>query len=131
VTNSGSVVADWRRRADDAAGWYLDDNNSDKDVVGTDTATLCAIITATSDDPSDIDEGDFGDEDLLNNTRTLTDCDMDGNQYSSDGSGVDGDSVGSGEQRRLWIRLKTPSNTTTIDAQQFRLYIEALASNTF
>jgi hypothetical protein len=130
VTNSGEVVADWKIRADDAAGWYLDDTNANKDTVGTDTATLCAIITTVATAPSDIDDGDFHiSDDLLKNSPGGTDGEMNSDQYND--GGTDGDDVGAGEQRRLWIRLKTPDNTTTIDAQQFRMYIETYAPSEF
>ena len=127
VTNSGSVVSDWKISVDNAADWMVNDSNNDPDTVGVDTVTICAVLAETTVAvPTDDTYFDaVGATDLLRTTAQ----NMSAGNYAYDTA--DGDNVGAASEYRLHIRMKTPSNTTVTAKQQFKVHIEAWASSTF
>lgn len=128
VTNSGSVVSDWKIKVDNAATWMVDDSNSNIDTVGVDTVTICAVFgNTTSAVPTDDTYFGGGSVDLLKTTvQNMTTA-----AYNNGDAGVDGDNVGAGDAFRLHIRMRTPSGTTVTAKQQFRVTIEAHPSSEF
>ncbi len=127
VTNDGSVVSDWRIKITQLNTWMVNDSNTDRNSVGVDTVTLCAVLTSSTtvvptDDTYFDTVGDCYDllKTSLQNMTTDYYC------YGTDGNGntVDGDDVPANASYRLHTRMKGPSSTTDIGQQQFRLTIE-------
>ncbi|RLD16206.1 MAG: hypothetical protein DRI22_01485 [Caldiserica bacterium] len=121
VTNSGSVVSDWKIRGVALDTWQLYWGGG-LDGVQKDSATIAAILTSTT-----TNGGTFGSNDMVMTSAGS----MTGNSYSSDGSGVDGNDVPAGGQRRIHFRIHTPNQTTVTTQQRFRIIIEAYSADTF
>ena len=130
VTNSGSVVSDWKIKLESLDTWMVDDSNvamgadGDNTNVGVDTVTICAVLAETSVAvPSD--DTYFDAADLLKTTLQ----NMASSSYAYDTA--DGNNVGAGTAYRLHTRIKGPSNTTVTSEQQFRITVETYASDEF
>jgi len=121
VTNSGSVVSDWKIRGEALDTWTLIWSNG-IDGVQKDSATIAGILTSTT-----TNAGTYGNNDLL----MTSSGNMVGDSYSSDGSGVDGDDVPASGQRRIHFRIHTPNQTTVTTQQRFKIIIEAYDPTTF
>ena len=117
ITNSGGVTADWTIKGTELTEWTLGA------VPGDNVASLYGTLKAAAP----IVLGDF---DVAFDTITTTEPNMDGTNYTNDQTGNDVDESVS-DERLLWIRLDTPTDTDYQTEQKFRVEIKAYPASTF
>ncbi len=126
VTNTGEVVADWQIRGVDASTWSLTAYSAgDKDSIGENQMNMCVVFASMTYVGAPTD-AEFDATDIVDATSRK----VDNSEHSISAAG-DGDDIGASASRMMFFRIHTPNGTTTTEEQDFKVYIEAMESNTF
>ena len=114
IQNNGNVTADWTIKGTNLDEWTLGAAPGSNQV---------RLLGTMMNGPAG--SGDF---EVLTDTITASEANMDGTNYTN---GQTGDDVTSTSYRELWIRLDSPTDTDYDTEQKFRIDVRAYPSGTF
>ena len=140
VRNTGSAQADWQISTAKLDTWDLRPRSSqdlNNTALATDTGTLCLVLVPAATCYKSVDNANFSNDDMLDAVA--------GNWYNMYGSSFtvytnkttdtgipeDGNNVAVNSMRQIYVRMRTPHDTTVSGTQRYQISIRALAASTF